>query len=188
MMSSDLKSVLDGLGLSQADFARLVGVTPRAVTLWMVGERAVPGPVEAYAHLLRALTPAQRQVELARLKQRRTAMRDGFYGVEYSSTHGQGTCVLVFDNGRAFGADLWGGKYDGEYLFDEGTKLAELHIKVTFPPNGMSVLGVSHPYEWAIDLTTHLNPLADEGQLTIQTPVGRNIKARYKFLRTLPES
>ena len=115
-------------------------------------------------------------------------MRDGMYGVEYSSTHGQGMCVLVLDNGRAFGADPWGAKYDGEYLFDEGTKLAELHLKVTFPPNVEFVFGVTHPYEWAINLTTHLNPLADAGQLKVQTPMGRPINASYRFLRTLPES
>lgn len=55
------------LGLSQVDFARLIEVTPRAVSLWMVGERAVPGPVKAYARLLLTAPLSARQIELARL-------------------------------------------------------------------------------------------------------------------------
>jgi hypothetical protein len=192
MIGSDLRTVLDEVGISQADFARLIGVTPRAVSLWMVGDR-VPGPAEAYTRLLQSLTPAQRQVELARLKERRTTMRDGMYGVEFKPTKGDGTsgtgiCVLILDNGRAFGVDPSGAKYDGEYTFDEATRLADLRLKVTFPPNVKAVFGVTNPYEWSIDLTTQLNPHADSGQVRIATPIGRAINARYKFLRPLPEN
>lgn len=188
MLTDDLKVILSGVGITQTEFARLIGVTPRAVSLWMVGDRAIPGPVEAYARLLQALTPPQRQAEIAKLKDRRTAMRDGMYGVEFSSTAGQGMCVLVLDNGRAFGADAAGAKYDGDYLYDEAKRLAELRLKVTFPPNVRAVFGVSHPYEWSIDVTTNLNPHADSGRVNLTTPLGPRINATYKFLRTLPET
>jgi hypothetical protein len=189
MLSDDLKAVISELGLSQADFARLIGVTPRAVTLWMVGDRSIPGPVEAYARLLSSVPLSARQIELARLKQRRTAMRDGMYSIEYTSGTGAGFGVLILDSGRVFGADPWGGKYDGEYLYDENTGLAELNIKVTFPPNGQSVFGISHPYEWSIDLTTKLNPRLDAGQVRIATPFkDRHLDARYRYLRSLPEN
>jgi DNA-binding transcriptional regulator YiaG len=68
MKREDLKALLLEVGLSQADFARLIGVTSRAVTLWMNDERAIPGPAEAYARVFRLLPPNIRQTELARLK------------------------------------------------------------------------------------------------------------------------
>src|ERR1700730_1145966 len=188
MLSSDLKTILDLMGISQADFARLMGVTPRAVSLWMVGDPAIPGPVEAYARLLQSVTPAQRQIELARLKERKTTMRDGMYGVEYQSGAGAGAGVLILDSGRVYGADPYGGKYDGDYTYDEGTGLAELRLKLTFAANKPAVFGVRHPYEWSIDVTTRLNPRADTGQLTIQTPIGPQIHAQYRYLRSIPDS
>jgi hypothetical protein len=188
MLSGDLKAILGGVGITQAEFARLVGVTARAVSLWMVGDRAIPGPVEAYARLLQTLSPAQRQVELAKLKERRTAMRDGMYGIEFSSSGKWGLGVVILDNGRAYGADAAGAKYDGDYVYDEAKRLAELRLKVTFPPNVQAVFGPSHPYEWSIDLTTNLNPHADRGQVTLNTPLGPKISANYKFLRPLPDA
>ena len=58
MFGSDLRSYLEEFGLSQADLARLVSVTPRAVSLWMKGDREVPGAVEAYVRLLATLPMA----------------------------------------------------------------------------------------------------------------------------------
>lgn len=188
MLSDGLKAALSGVGITQTDFARLIGVTPRAVSLWMVGDRAIPGPVEAYAKLLQALTPAQRQAEFAKLRERRTAMRDGMYGIEFSSVARWGAGVVILDNGRAYGADAAGAKYDGEYVYDEAKRVAELRLKVTFPPNVQAVFGPIHPYEWSIDLTTSLNPHADAGHVTLNTPLGPQISAKYKFLRPLPDA
>ena len=115
-------------------------------------------------------------------------MRDGMYGIEYASITGSGAGVMILDNGRVFGADPWGGKYDGEYVIDEKTGMADLNLKLTFAPNAPAVFGISHPYEWAIDVRTKLDPRADSGRLTIQTPVGPHIDATYKFLRPLPEN
>jgi hypothetical protein len=115
MLSDELKAIIGKLGLSQTDFARLIGVTPRAVTLWMVGDRAIPGPVEAYGRLLSSVPLSARQFELARLTQGTTGMRDGMYGIEYSSVAGAGLGVLIMHGGRVFGADPIGGKYDGDY-------------------------------------------------------------------------
>ena len=44
MNSGELKLILAEFDLSQSDFSKLVDVTPRAVTLWISGTRAVPGP------------------------------------------------------------------------------------------------------------------------------------------------
>jgi hypothetical protein len=188
MIGGELKSVLNDLAISQTDFARLVGVTPRAVTLWMVGDRSIPGPVEAYARLLSSVSPNMRQMELNRLKERKTNMRDGMYEVQYTSISGAGHGVLVLENGRAFGADPFGGKYDGEYFYDEGTGLAELQLKVTFAANATAVFGISHPYEWAITVTAKIDPRLDAGRTKIATPVGPYIDAEYRYLRALPDA
>ncbi|MGO9004984.1 MAG: hypothetical protein ACLQIQ_18770 [Beijerinckiaceae bacterium] len=115
-------------------------------------------------------------------------MKDGMYSVEYKSVGGAGNGVLVLENGRVFGADFWGGKYDGEYIYDDTTRLAELRLKIAMAPNATSVLGIKHPYEWSIDVTTALDPRQESGQLNIVTAMGPEIAARYKYLRPLPEA
>ena len=49
---------------------------------------------------------------------------------------------LIFDTGRVYGVDPAGGKYDGGYVYDENSGLADLRLKVTMPPNVPSVLGM----------------------------------------------
>ena len=188
MVIHDLKLALSELSISQVDLARLVGVTPRAVAMWIAGDREIPGAVEAYIRLFGSLTVAQRQAELARLKDRRSTMRDGMYGVEYTASHGSGMACLVLDTGRVYGVDPLGGKYDGEYTYDENSGLADLTLKVTMPANVPSVLGIQNPYEWSIDARTKLNPKVDRGSLQVSTSVGRSIAASYRYLRPLPNA
>jgi hypothetical protein len=157
----------------------------------MAGDRAIPGAVEAYARLLSLSTPGTVQRELKNLKASGTAMRDGLYSVDYQSNYGAGVGVgygvLILDMGRAFGADPFGGKYDGEYLYDEKTGFAELRLKLTFPPNAPAVFGVSNPYEWAIDVKAKIDPRLDSGETRIETPVGPHIDVKYRYLRALPD-
>lgn len=96
--------------------------------------------------------------------------------------------VLVFDTGRVYGTDTEGVRYDGEYLFDESSGLAEVKLKVTFPPNVRAVFGVSNPYEWAFDVTTTLDPKQNSGRLAVRTSLGQPINAQFTFLRSLPEA
>ncbi len=188
MTSNDLRAVLGELELTQADFARLIGVTPRAIALWMADERTIPGPVDAYVRLLRLLPPNLRQVELNRLKQKGTAMRDGMFGISFQGQQGNGIGVLIFDSGRVFGTDTEGVKYDGEYIYNEGSGLVEVKIKVTFPPNVRAVFGTTNPYEWAIDITASFNPKLNSGALKVRTSLGQPVDAQYVFLRSLPEA
>lgn len=115
-------------------------------------------------------------------------MRDGMYGVEYTASHGSGMACLVLDTGRVYGVDPLGGKYDGEYVYDENSGLADLTLKVTLPANAPSVLGIQNPYEWSIDVRTKLNPKVDRGSLQVSTSVGRSIAATYRYLRPLPDA
>lgn len=55
MSASQLTEALDDLRITQAEFARLLSVTPRAVVFWVNGSRRVPGPVQAYLRLLMAV-------------------------------------------------------------------------------------------------------------------------------------
>jgi len=67
---------LDKFGLSPPSFAKLVGVTPRAVSLWLSGQREVPGPVCAYVRLLLSLPPHLRRREIENtLIERKIPMR-----------------------------------------------------------------------------------------------------------------
>lgn len=188
MQATELKASFEELGVTQADFARLVGVTSRAVTLWLAGDRAVPGPVEAYLRLFRMLPASLRQIELNRLKEKGTAMRDGMYGITFQGQQGAGMGVLVFENGRVYGTDTEGVRYDGEYIFREAAKAADVKVKVTFPPNVTAVFGISNPYEWSFDVTTTLNTTQKSGQLALSTSLGKAINAQFVYLRSLPEA
>jgi hypothetical protein len=188
MTSGELKAVLGALVLSQADFARLIGVTPRAVNLWLTEERSIPGPAAAYARLLAMLPMNLRQVELSRLRQRGTDMRDGIFGITYQGRIGAGMAVLIFDSGRVYGSDVVKGRYDGVYVFNETTSLVDVTVKVTFPAHVPSVFGITNPYEWSIDVTTSFDPKRDTGQLAVTNSLGQLLDAQFMFLRTLPEA
>lgn len=115
-------------------------------------------------------------------------MRDGMFGITFQGQQGAGMGLLIFDNGRVYGTDTQGVRYDGDYLFNEKSGLADVKLKVTFPANVRAVFGTSNPYEWAIDVTTTLDPKQNSGALTVRTSVGQPISAQFTFLRTLPEA
>jgi len=188
MTSNDLKAILTEFELTQADFARLIGVTIRAVTLWIAEDRTIPMPVDAYVRLFRLLPQNLRQVELNRLKQRGTNMRDGMFGITFQGQHGRGMGVLIFDSGRVYGTDEAAVRYDGDYIFDESSGLVDVKVKVTFPPNVRAVQGISNPYEWSIDVTTKFDPRQNSGNLKLTTSLGQPLSAQYVFLRSLPEA
>lgn len=188
MTNDELRAFLAELPLSQADFARLVDVTPRAVTLWMSGERAIPGPAAAYVRAFRILPLNLRQVELSRLKERGKGMRDGMFGISFQGQHSAGMGVLVFDAGKVYGTDTEGVRYDGEYVFNETNGNADVKLKVTFPPNVVAVFGISNPYEWAFDVTTSFDPKINSGQLAVKTSIGQPLNAEYRYLRPLPDA
>ena len=115
-------------------------------------------------------------------------MRDGMYGISFQGQQGVGMGVLIFYSGRVYGTDTQGVRYDGEYLYNETTGMADVKVKVTFPPNVRAVFGIANPYEWAFDVTTSFNPKQNSGPLSVKTSVGQPINAQFVFLRTLPEA
>ena len=115
-------------------------------------------------------------------------MRDGMFGITFQGQHGSGMGVLIFDSGRVYGADEAGVRYDGDYLFDESSGLADVKAKITFPPNVRAVQGISNPYEWSVDITAKFDPKQNSGKLALKTSLGKPLNAQYVFLRTLPEA
>jgi len=186
MTPQELKQLLEDLSLTQAGFARLVGVTARAVNLWMMEDRAIPGPAIAYARLLGSLPINLRQVELGRLTERGTGMRDGMFGITFQGQIGAGMGTMIFDSGRVYGTDTERACYDGEYIFSEATKLVDVKVKVTMPPNVRAVFGTINNYEWAFHVTTSFDPKKDSGSLQVKTSIGPSLSGSYKFLRSLP--
>ena len=187
MKHTELRAFLAETGLSQGDLAKLLEVSPRAIGFWLSEERAIPGAVDAYARLFKSLPPSLRQTETRRLKETKPTMRDGMYAVVYqnasSTSYGYGT--VIFDDGRIYGADPAGGKYDGDYTYDDASQLATIHLKVTFPPNVPAVFAPAQPFEWSVDMTAVIDPRADKGLIELTTALGK-VQAQYQFLRQLP--
>lgn len=187
MDSRELKDALAELALSQVELASLVDMTPRAVTLWVSGERGVPGAVEAYLRVLRALPPHLLQQERSHRK-KASEMRDGVYTIKYQFQENRGVATLVFDHGQVFGLDAGNAKYDGGYEYDAATRLATAKVKVTFPKDGMTVFGIAHPFEWSIDVVAEFNPHLDAGAISVKTSLGHDLPATFEFGRPLPNA
>jgi hypothetical protein len=192
MTASDLRASIGKLGLTQVGIARLLGVTARAVTLWLGEQRAIPGPVEAYLRLLTAAPEAIRLAEVQRFNESETTMRDGMYAIEYYSNDTGKTMAgygfVVFDAGKVYGGDPFGGSYNGEYAYNPTNGLADVKVKLTFPPGGMAVFGVSLPYEWSVEATTTFDPLANPGAAVLTTANAQTVRVGFRFVRALPDA
>jgi hypothetical protein len=115
-------------------------------------------------------------------------MRDGMYGIDFTTGGDAGTGVFIFEGGRVYGADRGTARYDGSYEMDQSTRMVQLRLKVTFPPNVMSVFGLEYPFEWSVDCEAALDPLKEEDQVLVATSIGQRLMAHYLFLRPLPGS
>ena len=63
MTPDQLRTFRKSLGLSQAEFARAVGVSSdRTVRKWEDGERDIPGPVEALSDLAATIPAVGREL------------------------------------------------------------------------------------------------------------------------------
>lgn len=113
-------------------------------------------------------------------------MREGMYGIDFTTGGDAGMGMFVFEGGRIYGADRGTARYDGSYEIDAVTKQVRLRLKVTFPPHVMTVFGLEYPFEWSVDCEAALDPLKDEGQVLVDNSIGQRLIANYLFLRPLP--
>jgi hypothetical protein len=187
MAPDELRTSLANLGVSQADFGRLIDTTSRGVALWLSGARTIPGPVEAYVRLLNSLPLALRQAELARIKNGLISMKNGMYSLAFRSGGTEGIGLLTFEDGTIYGVDAMGVLFDGSYAANDSGSV-DATVKVTYPPGVVSVFGVSNPYSWAIDFNLKLDPTVDVGRVALKTPTNHVIDVEYRFMRALPQA
>lgn len=184
MDSIQLTEALVALGLEKRGFARLVGVTPRAVDLWCAGNREIPGPVVAYLRLLQSLPRALQAAELAKLEG--TVMNyDGLYFIEYVGSAGDGNVTLVFMDGIVFGHD-GGVYYDGTYEpVADAQGHMDLRLNLTVPRGVALVQGIPpQPAEYNFNINVRV-PARGKAPLRIETPYGP-VAFSISFLRALP--
>ncbi len=65
MTPTDLRIILNSLGLTQAEAAAVLGVSERAVRAWADGFRNVPAPAQKLLRLMLDGTVTAKQVERA---------------------------------------------------------------------------------------------------------------------------
>ncbi len=187
MTNQDLRAVVERLELSQADLAKLLEVTPRSVNLWATGQRAVPGPVAAYLRIFEMVPQPFRDAELARIRKEEPMLKEGMYEIAFSGTNDSGMGALILENGRVYGADLAGGKYDGDYEYNRLTGMIESKIKVTIPPGVGTVQGIPpQPFEFAFNVEAKFPRGTEDTIIQVKTDAGP-VNVRIRFLRALPE-
>ncbi len=183
-MAEDLTQQLAGLGLGKSEFAGLLGVTPRAVSMWLSGEREVPGPVAAYVRLFGSIPQIMQAQELAKLSSEATPMLDGMFSLAFSGKDGDGAGVLVLDRGRIYGSD-GSVRYDGKYKLSNRIGFLEVTLWLTVPPNALLVTGaVAVPFEYGFELVAEI-AARGETRLNVFTPSGA-VSAVVNFLREIP--
>ena len=62
-------------------------------------------------------------------------MKEGFYSITYTGASGDwGFGMIVLDTGQIIGADVAGGRYDGQYQFNQQTQMLDASIRLIVPP------------------------------------------------------
>jgi hypothetical protein len=188
MSPSELRSAIASLAIAQSDLARLVDVTPRAISLWLSGERAVPGPMAAYLRLLLSLPQGQREAELARLGIGTPMLAEGFYKFCYwVDTGSRGEAMLVFEGGRIYGTDAGKSQYDGTYQANHETGKIDVRVRVELKAGEKSVAGPAQPFDWILEARGSLPPKAALGEVLFETNLGVPIMTSYELMRALPD-
>jgi transcriptional regulator with XRE-family HTH domain len=183
-----LRAAIGELDLTQAEFSRLLDVSVGAVAQWLSEARPIPGPVEAYLNLLLRLPRSLQEDETRRVRKENIQM-DGMYLIIFQGSAGTGAATLTFNNGIVYGFDEAGGVYDG--IARPGVKPGTLDIAVNvqMKANQQTVAGgVSHPFDWSMQVTATMPLGVDETTIIANTNLGQPIKASVKFMRHLPRA
>jgi transcriptional regulator with XRE-family HTH domain len=185
MMSEELREALNDLDLSQVELALLLGVTSRAVALWLSDERSVPGPVGAYLRLLKSLPKSLQVQERARLKYKETDMFDGMYQLQLKGNAGATVVMLVIRKNQVFGSD-GAVNLDGT-CEPSATKPGEavLHLKITVPPNVALIMGkppVAHERRFDVEVAIKSQ---SETKVRMSTPDG-DVRGTIALVREIP--
>lgn len=190
MFKRSLKDTLERFGLKQTEFARLLDVSPRTVSLWSTGETALPGPVVAYLRVLQLLPAEALAEELRRVKGRSKMMDEGIYGLEYRAEFmGEaetGSALAALRNGKILGSDRWGGVFVGSYDYDPVSERNSVHLRLSVPPEGRLITGFSAgPEGAAIDIVGSFERAAPV-TTAITKVAGHPVEVTMKYLGPLP--
>ncbi|MEO1207474.1 MAG: hypothetical protein AAFV45_14200 [Pseudomonadota bacterium] len=190
MADVNLKRALEAFGIKQSEFAQLVDVSLRTVSLWASGEKPLPGPVQGYLRLLALLPPETRVREFQRIKGRTNMLDDGVYSLDYRGENaGQaeaGDALAVLRNGRILGSDRWGGTFTGSYDFDAGAQSNTLHVRLAVPPGGMLVNGFSAGPDGAtIEIVGQFDRAAPVSKTSVKIG-GKPIDLQLTYIGPLP--
>lgn len=185
MNARELRAALADLRLSQVELAQLIRISPRAISLWLSGEREVSGPAAAYLALLLSLPRALQAEETARIRKEDSAMPEGMYKFSFVGTTGTGLGVIILERGRVFGSD-GAVQYDGTYEPSTDRRgYVSVHVHLTVPPGVPLVQGVpAQPMSYGFDIDC---AFASRGTtpVSVQTPFGP-VQGHIAFLRAVP--
>ncbi|MGD9785742.1 MAG: helix-turn-helix domain-containing protein [Hyphomicrobiaceae bacterium] len=190
MAAAGLREVLHRLGLKQTEFARLLDVSPRTVSLWATGETVLPGPVHAYLRLLPKLTADVLAEELNSVKGRSKMLDEGLYNVEYwpnQAKQGEsGSALAVLRNGKILGSDRFGGVFVGSYQFDAAKEVNAVHLRMHVPPEGVLVTGFAAGSDGAtVDIVGSFARAAPVTRARAEV-AGRAVEVQMTYLGPLP--
>ncbi len=192
MLNTSFKETLEHLGLKQAEFARLIEMSPRSVSLWATGESPLPGPVAAYLRVLQLLPAEVRAQELRRVQGRSKMIDEGLYNVEYRFTGSHsvdadvGSALAVLRNGKILGSDRWGAVFMGSYEFDPVNETNAVHLRLHVPPQGELVTGFAAGPEGAIIEVAGQFERAAPLTRTIADIAGQPLEVTMTYLGALP--
>ena len=190
MIPAELKAALEALQLPQNQLAALLGVTTRAVGMWVNGERDIPGPVSAYLNLLLSLPKALCVKELTRPREERE-MLEGMYRLDFSGHAGFGVAALVIKDGTVFGSDVAGVLYDGTYEPTGTPGEVTIALTLTVPAGVALVQGVVADHRgFTFQVGSQRINLLKPSEFTVATPVNGPrgvVRARISKLRNLPD-
>jgi len=114
-------------------------------------------------------------------------VKEGMYGIIFTGIEDSGMGMLVLENGRIYGADAAGGKFDGEYEFNRETGMIESRIKVTIPPGVRTVQGIPpQQFEYSYNVEAEFPRDIDDYTTQLKTDAGP-VNVRIIYLRPLPE-
>ena len=193
-MNLSLKESLERLGLKQSEFARLIEMSPRTVSLWATGESPLPGPVTAYLRVLQLLPADVRAEEIRRVQGRSKMIDEGLYNVEYRSVSqsdcslddASGSALAVLRNGKILGSDRWGAVFMGSYEFDPVSETNAVHLRLHVPPQGEVVTGfAAGPDGASIEIAGQFDRAAPVSR-TIADVAGRPLQVIMTYLGALP--
>lgn len=187
MSASDLRAMIERLGVTQSEFSRLVDVSVGAVAQWLAEVRSIPGPVESYVSLLMRLPSSIREAEIAQMRTGATSMKNGMYLIHFTGSEGSGHATLTFKNGLIYGYDEAGAEYDGSYGMMDSIGNMDVNINVKIKADMPTVAGgVTKPFDWILTVSTKINGYNPIGNVVVQTNLGVPVMAKYTRMRDLP--